>query len=130
MNRQAWPLELVLQGGTAKLLGKDGQVLWASDADEEFRESCSEIGELVTEHDMDDVLDYLEESSIVSEREAMKFEDGEFETSELPADAGDPPNDWSNRHIYSAAAQGVVCGCDAPECVARREALEESEANG
>lgn len=83
MNRQAWPLELVLQSGTASLLGKEGQVLWASDDDEEFREACSEIGELVTEHDMDDVLDYLEEAGILSEREAMKFEDGEFETSEI-----------------------------------------------
>ena len=75
------PLELVLcHTGHAELVDGNGDVIWSSDADEDFKEEISD--EFLNEDDVDDVLDYLGERKILTSDEVSKFEDETFEVTE------------------------------------------------
>lgn len=56
--------ELVFYYGGTAILTKDGEVVWASDADEKFME---EFDDTVTIDDSDEVLDYLEDEQYLPE---------------------------------------------------------------
>lgn len=78
MPRRTVPLELILRAhGPAELLNADGEILWASDSDEDFKEEFND--EFLNEEDIGDILEYLEENDILSEREANHFADESWE---------------------------------------------------
>jgi hypothetical protein len=73
-----YPLELILRPeGTAELVDAEDRTLWASDADEDFHEE--DFDDFLTEDDLDDVLLYLTDAEILTEQEALAFEDGRYE---------------------------------------------------
>lgn len=56
-----------LHGGTA-VLEEDGEIVWASDDDEEFQEVHDDV---LDENDKQSVLEYLIEEDILTEEEAQ-----------------------------------------------------------
>lgn len=93
MPRRSIPLELVLRAhGPVELLNSNDETLWASDADDDFREEFND--EFLQEEDIGDILDYLEEHEIISADEADHFvnEEWEFNIESLDNSAG-PAND-------------------------------------
>jgi hypothetical protein len=60
-------LLLSRDGGAELIDNGTGQQFWASDSDDNFREDFTE---LLTEADLEDVLDYLVAADILSESEA------------------------------------------------------------
>lgn len=94
MPRRTTPLELVLRAhGPAELLNADGETLWASDADDDFREEFND--EFLQEEDVGDILEYLEENDILSAAETDKFanEQWEFNIETLEDSVKDPDDD-------------------------------------
>lgn len=90
MPRRSVPLELVLRAhGPCELLNSNDETLWASDADDDFREEFND--EFLTEEDIPDILDYLEDNEILSPQEADHFvnEEWEFNVEVLDKNGGD-----------------------------------------
>lgn len=80
MARKIHPLELILRAhGTAELVNAREETLWASDADDDFREEFNE--EFLEESDLDNILDFLVDHEIITESEADSFDLGEFKMS-------------------------------------------------
>ena len=95
LAHRTYPLELILRPhGTAELVNKHDETLWASDTDDDFKE---EFSEFLTEDDLDDVLDFLEGSEIISLHEAECFASGEWEVTieslDEPEDSEESAND-------------------------------------
>jgi hypothetical protein len=73
-----YPLELILRPeGTAELVDAHDRTLWASDSDEDFHEE--DFDDFLTEDDLDDILAYLSDAGVLTEEEALAFEDGRYE---------------------------------------------------
>lgn len=89
--RKIHPLEIVLRAhGTAELVNANDQTLWASDADEDFKETNS--NEFLQEDDLDDILAYLIEEGIITEKEFDEFDSGDWDmTVETLEDSIDEP---------------------------------------
>ena len=61
MPRRSIPLELVLRAhGPVELLNSNDETLWASDADDDFREEFND--EFLQEEDIGDILEWLEDN--------------------------------------------------------------------
>jgi hypothetical protein len=94
MPRRILPLELVLRAhGPAELLNADEEILWASDADEDFKEEFND--EFLQEEDVGDILEYLADNDILSHEEADKFasQQWEFNIETLESSVGGPDDD-------------------------------------
>ena len=94
MPRRTKPLELVLRAhGPAELLNADEETLWASDADEDFKEEFND--EFLQEEDVGDILEYLADNELLSHEEADKFASGlwEFNIETLEDSVRDPDDD-------------------------------------
>ena len=77
MARRIHPLELILRPhGTAELVNARKEVLWASDSDDDFKE---DFDDFLDDDDFDDVLDWIENHSLISGEEYDKFDTGEWE---------------------------------------------------
>jgi hypothetical protein len=97
MPRRTKPLELILRAhGPAELLNADGETLWASDADEDFKEEFND--EFLQEEDIGDILEYLVDSDILSDEESDHFADEtwEFNIETLEDTVKDPDDDDSD----------------------------------
>lgn len=65
MVHRKYPLKLILRAhGPAELVNSDDQTLWASDADDDFREEFND--EFLREEDVEDILDYLFDAELIS----------------------------------------------------------------
>lgn len=94
MAKRSHPLELILRAhGPCELLNSHGSTLWASDADDDFREEFND--EFLEEEDIGDILDYLEAHDILSPEEADRFvnEQWEFTVETLEDSVNSGPND-------------------------------------
>lgn len=93
MNKnKKYPLEIIFRhAGHAELVDAEDNVLWSSDADEDFKESISD--EILSADDADDVLQYLEDSGHVTDREATNFESGDWPVTEENDDEDDDEDD-------------------------------------
>lgn len=92
--RKIHPLEIVLRAhGTAELVNANDQTLWASDADEDFKETNS--NEFLQEDDLDDILAYLIEEGIITEKEFDEFDSGDWDMTveTLENSIDEPPFD-------------------------------------
>lgn len=68
MTRRTYPLELILRAhGPAELVNADEETLWASDADDDFREEFND--EFLQEEDIGDILEFLFDHEILSMNE-------------------------------------------------------------
>jgi hypothetical protein len=77
MAKRTYPLELVLRAhGPAELVNADEETLWASDADEDFRDEFPE--EFLAEEDIEDILNFLCDAEIISEKEFKLFASEEW----------------------------------------------------
>jgi len=85
---RSYPLELILRPhGTAELVNSDEKVLWASDADEDFKEEFPD--EFLNEDEFDDVLDWLYHNGVVSEKEFDQFENDSWDMTVESLDGED-----------------------------------------
>ena len=94
MPRRSYPLELVLRAhGPCELLNSKEETLWASDADDDFREEFND--EFLQEEDIGEILEYLEEHDILDADEAEKFvnQQWEFNIETVENDMDDPDDD-------------------------------------
>jgi len=96
MPKRTYPLELILRAhGPAELVNSDEETLWASDADDDFREDFND--EFLEEDDIGDILEFLVENEIISDKEFDHFanEDWEatIETLENSINEPDLPDD-------------------------------------
>lgn len=92
MPRRKAPLELVLRAhGPVELLNADEETLWASDADDDFREEFND--EFLQEEDIGDILEWLEENDILSESEAENFVTSKWEFNIETMDQDDEEGD-------------------------------------
>jgi hypothetical protein len=80
MAKRSYPLELILRAhGPAELVNADEETLWASDADDDFREEFN--NEFLEEDDIGDILEYLADNDILSEKEFNHFADEDWVAS-------------------------------------------------
>jgi len=87
-----YPLEIILRHtGTAELVDAHDTTLWSSDADENFRETVSD--ELLTEEDLDEILDYLSENELLTDAEVARFESSEWDCTEESLEGDEAAND-------------------------------------
>lgn len=87
-----YPLEIILRHtGIAELIDAEDSTVWSSDADADFKDEVSQ--EFLTEDDVDDILAYLSDKEILSEREAVHFENGEWEVTEESLDGDETDED-------------------------------------
>ena len=92
MPRRIKPLELILRAhGPCELLNADGETLWASDADDDFREEFND--EFLQEEDIVDILECLEEHDILSADEAEHFVNQSWEFNIETLDNGPEDDD-------------------------------------
>lgn len=96
MPARSYPLELVLTAhGTCELITANNATLWASDADDDFREEFN--NEFLNEEDLEEILEYLEDNEILTEKETDNFVEGRWEFSvdvmEGEDDMADPGDD-------------------------------------
>lgn len=94
MARRKLPLELILRAhGTCELLNADNDTLWASDADEDFKEDFND--EFLNEEDIAEILEFLVYHEMLSDEEADKFVDGkwQFNVETLEDSVKDPGDD-------------------------------------
>ncbi len=93
-RRSSYPLELVLRAhGPCELLNSNDDTLWASDSDDDFREEFN--NEFLDEEDIGEILEYLEDSGILTEDEAEKFvnQQLEFNIETVENDMNNDPDD-------------------------------------
>jgi hypothetical protein len=77
MAKRSYPLELILRShGPAELVNSDEETLWASDSDEDFREEFAD--EFLQEEDIEDILNFLCDAQIISEKEFKMFASEEW----------------------------------------------------
>jgi len=80
MPKRSYPLELILRAhGPAELVNSDEETLWASDADDDFREEFN--NEFLEEGDIEDILNYLADEEIISDKEFNLFADEKWSFS-------------------------------------------------
>jgi len=80
MAKRTYPLELILRAhGPAELVNADEQTLWASDADDDFREDFND--EFLEEDDIGDILEFLVENEIISDKEFDHFANEDWEAT-------------------------------------------------
>lgn len=92
MPRRSLPLELILRAhGPVELLNSDQETLWASDADDDFREEFND--EFLQEEDIPEILDYLEEHEILSLDEVEKFANEHWEFNVETVDTSAPDDE-------------------------------------
>jgi hypothetical protein len=93
MAKKQYPLELILRAhGPAELVDADDNMLWASDADEEFKEMLPD--EFLSEDDIDEILNYLADEEIISDKEFDFFASQHWEvTVETMDDQVSEPDD-------------------------------------
>ncbi len=78
MPKRTYPLELVLRAhGPAELVNANEETLWASDADEDFKEEFND--EFLSEDDLGDIFDFLYHNEIISDKEFDHFENQDWE---------------------------------------------------
>src|SRR5712672_690188 len=76
-RRGNYPLELVLTAhGTAELVNNQEEILWASDDDDDFKE---EFPDFLGEDDFDEVLEFLHEAQVITDKEYDKFDTEQWE---------------------------------------------------
>lgn len=99
MAKRSYPLELILrQHGTAELVNAHDETLWASDADEDFKEEFND--EFLQENDIDDILDYLFNADIISDDELDNFEGDKWEINMESMDDEDPLDEGTASGVY------------------------------
>jgi hypothetical protein len=93
MAKKNYPLELILRAhGPAELVDADDNLLWASDSDEEFKEMLPD--EFLSEDDIDEILNYLADEEIISDKEFDFFASQHWEvTVETMDDQVSEPDD-------------------------------------
>jgi hypothetical protein len=93
MPRRSYPLTLILRAhGPAELVNSEEEILWASDSDDDFREEFND--EFLQEEDIGDILEYLYDSDIISDKEMDFFESEHWDCDiETLADAAGEPED-------------------------------------
>jgi hypothetical protein len=94
MPRRKLPLELILRAhGTCELLNADDDILWASDADDDFREEFND--EFLNEEDIGGILEFLVDNELLSAEEADRFlnQQWEFSVETLEQSAEGPDDD-------------------------------------
>jgi hypothetical protein len=92
--RRSFPLELILRAhGPAELLNSQSETLWASDADDDFREEFND--EFLQEEDIGDIVEFLVDHDMLSDEEADRFVNGqwEFNIETLESSTQDPDDD-------------------------------------
>lgn len=97
MPKRTYPLELVLRAhGPAELLNADEETVWASDSDDDFREEFPD--EFLQEEDIEDILNFLCDAEIISEKEFQHFarEDWSVEVEILENTVKGPGDDDSD----------------------------------
>lgn len=88
MGATRYPLELVLlHTGGAELVDGNGDVIWASSSDDDFKEANSQ--EFLREDDVDDILEYLEEHGQLTADDVERFNEEEFAITEESLDDDD-----------------------------------------
>jgi hypothetical protein len=89
MAKRTYPLELILRAhGPAELVNAEQETLWASDADDDFREEFN--NEFLEEEDIEDILNYLADETIISEKEFEFFANKKWEFSVETLDQDEP----------------------------------------
>lgn len=92
MPKRSFPLELILRAhGPVELVNSEDETLWASDADDDFREEFND--EFLQEEDIGEILDYLEEHEILSPQETDHFVNQEWDFSIETLDTSEPEDD-------------------------------------
>ena len=78
--KRTYPLELVLTAhGTAELQNADEEILWSSDSDDDFREEIP--SDFLEEEDFADILEYLLDANLISQRELDFFANDTWDCS-------------------------------------------------
>jgi hypothetical protein len=80
----------VYAAGTAVLTDAAGDLLWSSDADEDF---LAEFDAFVTVDDADDVADYLEDAGYIDEGEAVDIVESDDDGNPTDPDEDDEDED-------------------------------------
>ena len=96
MASRKYPLKLILRAhGPAELTNADDETLWASDADDDFREEFND--EFLQEEDIEDILDYLFDAEILSMNETDNLASDRWpvEIETLESSAGEQDLDES-----------------------------------
>jgi hypothetical protein len=94
MAKRSYPLELILRAhGPCELLNSNGDTLWASDADDDFKEEFTD--EFLEEEDIGDILDYLFDNDLLSMNEVDNFtnQKWQFNIETLENSVNDPGDD-------------------------------------
>jgi hypothetical protein len=93
MGKKKYPLELILRAhGPAELVDADEVQIWASDADEDFRDEFPD--EFLSEDDAPDILDYLKDANILNAEEYGKLCSDSWDvTIETLQNAAEGPDD-------------------------------------
>ncbi len=85
-------LELILRAhGICELVDSDDKVRWASDDDDDFKETFP--NEFLSEDEFDDILDWLHDNDVISDREYDKFDNEEWPMNVESLKAGDNGED-------------------------------------
>jgi hypothetical protein len=80
MAKRSYPLELILRAhGPAELVNSDEETLWASDSDDDFREEFN--NEFLQEEDIGDILEFLLDNEIISQKEFEHFADENWDAT-------------------------------------------------
>lgn len=94
MAKRTHPLELVLlPHGPAELQNANGETLWTSDTDAEFRDQFGD--EILSEDDVKEIFEYLADEDILSEKEFNFFAQGmwTYDVQSLDDDEGEDEDD-------------------------------------
>lgn len=80
MPKRTYPLELILRAhGPAELVNSNEETIWASDADDDFREEFND--EFLEEEDIGDILEFLVENDLISDKEFDHFANEDWEAT-------------------------------------------------
>lgn len=102
---RTYPLVLVFTAhGTAELLNAHQEILWASDADEDFREEMG--SDFLEEADIQDVLEFLRDNSEISEKEFGFFASEHWDVDIETLDQGEDDDDEESEDDDDEADDG------------------------
>lgn len=91
MAKRTYPLELILRAhGPAELVNANEETLWASDSDADFKDEISD--EFLKEEDFADILEYLLDAEIITQKEFTFFETETWDCSVESLDQEDVDN--------------------------------------
>lgn len=80
MAKRTYPLELILRAhGPAELVNANEETLWASDSDADFKDEISD--EFLKEEDFADILEYLLDAKLITQKEFNLFETEHWDCS-------------------------------------------------